>query len=307
MSMGSSLETKLKVGITSFLAIIILFGGVLWVKKYNPILKKKNMTVLFNDAKGISVGDPVHLSGIKIGEISSVTLDENNSAKIEFGISKNIRLYADCAFTIKDVGLMGDKALVIYPGIENAPLDLTKVHYGTDSTDLNDLIVRANDVMEKLHKISEKIDNDLDIIKLTQSFEYTFNKFQQAIATYEDIALENREPLRKSFNSFQESAHDLREFIQNNDDRFETALNSFQQTSQKLSLALDNIEKFSTVVDSLSLYMRSGKGTFAKLVRSDDLYEELRRTNANIDSFITDFKLNPGKYTKDMKFKVRLF
>ena len=121
------------------------------------------------------------------------------------------------------------------------------------------------------------------------------------------MALDNREPLKQSLQSFQDSAHNLNEFIRKNDDRFESALISFQQTSEKISLALDTMENLSTVVDSLSLYMKSGKGTFAKLVRSDDLYEELRRTNANIDSFVTDFKLNPGKYTKDMKFKIRLF
>ena len=70
---------------------------------------------------------------------------------------------------------------------------------------------------------------------------------------------------------------------------------------------MENIESFSTVFDTLSVYMESDKGTLAKLIKTDELYEELRRTNASIDSFITDFKRNPGKYTKNMKFKIRLF
>ena len=52
----SSSFTKLKVGFTTILAIIILFGGFLWVKNYNPVKKKIKMTatILFFVAFAIS-------------------------------------------------------------------------------------------------------------------------------------------------------------------------------------------------------------------------------------------------------------
>ena len=99
----------------------------------------------------------------------------------------------------------------------------------------------------------------------------------------------------------------MQQFIRKNDENFENVLKSFKKTSEKISLTLDSIENVSTVIDTMSAYMKENEGTLGKLVKSDELYKELRRTNASIDSFITDFRLNPGKYTKDMKFKVRLF
>ncbi len=305
--MKSSFSTKLKVGITSFISIFILFAGILWVKEYNPMIKRESITVLFNDARGITAGDPVNLSGIKVGEVTAVNLNEDNRALVEFSVTKDLRLHSDCVFTIKDVGLMGDKAVIINPGNASDELDSSIIHRGTESSGLDDLITRADEVIQKLSRISGKIANDLDIMKLTQSFEQTFNKIQQAIAIYEDIAQENREPLKKSISGLDESAQELKHFIRNSDDRFGVALESFKRTSDKISHALDTIENLSTVVDTLSAYMVSGEGTLGKLVKSGELYEELRQTNASIDSFITDFRLNPGKYTKDMKFKIRLF
>ena len=78
--MRSSLSTELKVGITSILAIGILFGSIFWVKEYNPMIKRESITVLFNDARGITAGDPVNVSGIKVGEVTDDNLNENNIA-----------------------------------------------------------------------------------------------------------------------------------------------------------------------------------------------------------------------------------
>ena len=202
---------------------------------------------------------------------------------------------------------MGDKALVITPGTDTTELDISKVHNGTESFDINDLIVNAGTVIQKLNTLSTKIDNDLDIHKLTKSFEQTFQKIQQAIDIYENIAKNSREPIEKSLESITTTSEKLKHFIEKNDENFENVLKSFQKTSEKISLSLDKIDTISIVIDTLSTYLKEDEGTLGKLIKSDDLYEELRRTNANIDSFITDFRLNPGKYTKDMKFKVRLF
>ena len=124
---------------------------------------------------------------------------------------------------------------------------------------------------------------------------------------YEKLVLENKEPLEKSLRNFEASTHQLKNFIEKNDNILEQTIGSFQQTSDRLSVFIDDIQNLSSVVDTISAYVDSGEGTFARLLKYDDLYEEMRQTNANIDSFITDFKRNPGKYTKDMKFKLRLF
>ena len=305
--MGSLSYTKLKVGIISILALVILFGGTSWIKQYKPMTKKVKITVLFTDAKGITTGDPVTMSGVKIGEVTNINLNSDNKALVEFYNFKGVSLSSDCAFIIKDVGLMGDKMLVVIPGLDNSDIDINKIQVGTKYTDLSDLVDGAHDVITKLNRISSRLDKDLDIAKLTRSFEQTFDKFNQAITVYEEIARDTHEPIVKSIKSFEASANEMRQFLKKNDNRFERAVESFQKTSEKISLAFDSIEKFSTIVDTLSAYMESGEGTLAKLVKTDELHEELRRTSASIDSFITDFKLNPGKYTKDMKFKIRLF
>ncbi|MFC1692506.1 MlaD family protein [Candidatus Latescibacterota bacterium] len=305
--MSSVFSTELKVGITTFLAILILFGGVLWIKKYNPMVKKVRIAVVFTNAKGIAPGDPVHLAGIKIGEIKNVKLNELNEAQVEFYVPHYLNLKFGSIFTIEDVGLMGDKALAIIPGDGKDTLDPTIIHMGLEGFDYKALLANADTIMQKLTSISTKLDNDIDIAKLAVTFEQTLQKFHETLDIYDEIARENRKPLNNSITAIETSSNEFKQLIRKNDENLSSAFDSFQHISEKLSSAIDKLDNISTVVDTLSVYMESGEGTFAKLVKSDDLYNELRTTNAHLDSFITDFRLNPGKYTRDMKFKIGLF
>lgn len=305
--MSSSFSIRLKVGVVTFFALSILFVGTLWVKQYNPTSSKTRFTVVFDNGQGIAGGDPVTISGIKVGEVRGVSLTDDNRAALDVMITGSFNLPEDCVFTIEDVGLMGDKALAIIPGTSSKQLDVSKVYYGSETMGLSSIMASSAKVLERLNSIADKIDGDLDIKQLMESFEQTTGKLQTALAMYEKMADENREPLKKSITNFQEASRDVRSFIRDNDPKLVKAIESFQGTTEKISVAIDKFNKLSTVIDTLSAYMESGDSSLARFIKSDDLYEELRQTNANIDSFVIDFKKNPGKYTKDMQFKIRLF
>lgn len=57
----------------------------------------------------------------------------------------------------------------------------------------------------------------------------------------------------------------------------------------------DRIETLASRLDSLSVLMK-GDGTFGKLLKSDELYEELRETNLALKALIEDINTNPKKY-----------
>ncbi|MFC1512268.1 MlaD family protein [Candidatus Latescibacterota bacterium] len=298
--------TKLKVGITTIIALGFLFGGVFWVKSYNPLKKKVTMVVAFEDGQSITGGDPVQLSGIKVGEVTGVSLSEDNLALVKFYMDET-KLSPDTWFTISDVGLMGDKALLIFPGSAPGELNPTVIHHGTPRADLSTLTVSAGEVLKRLESIAADIDENLQMRSLAAAFDSTLDKFNEAITLYRDLAAESRKPLTTSLTNLEEVSSDMKDFVERNDTRLEQAITSFQRTADDMSSFLDSIKNLPVVVDTLAYYVGSGEGTLGLLVKSDDLYQELRETNAHIDSFVVDFKRNPEKYTKDMQFKLRLF
>lgn len=304
--MSYSPYTKFKVGLTTIIAMIILFGGTLWVKQYNPAVKKLNMTVSFIDAKGLYNGDPVYVSGIKVGEIIRVYLSANNMALVNFYMDYT-KLSSDTKFRIDDVGLMGDKSLVVLPGKSAGELDPNQIQTGIQGTNLSDLVDQAQSIMGKLNNITLKIEKDTDFSKLFGNVNQTMLEVKETVGVYKEIARENRTKISGSVDNIEKTSKDLKAFVEKNDDKISESIDSIQKTSDKLSTFIGDMNRLSSVIDTLTFYMSSKDGSLSKVLKRDDLYEELRQTNSNINDFITDFKKNPDKYTKQMKFKVRLF
>ena len=75
--------------------------------------------------------------------------------------------------------------------------------------------------------------------------------------------------------------------------------NNMSQSLKELNKAVkgpsEKIENLAERLDSLTVLM-TGDGTMGKLMRSDDLYEEVRQTNQALKSLIEDIEQNPKKY-----------
>lgn len=305
--MGSSFAVKFKVGITTIIAFFFFVSGILWIKEFNPAVSKIQFSIVFHDSGGIAGGDPVTISGIKVGVISDVVLTSENKASVEVLISRNARIPVDSDFTIEEIGLMGDKALAILPGSSTSFVESSGSYEGSDSSTIGDLMSKAGEVIEKLNSISSSLENDLQIGMLTDSFQQTMLKIQTTVDEYRELAESNKEPLKQSLKNIEDTSHEMKSFIKNSDSRLNDAFDDFSRTNEQIVQSLDRLKNVSTIIDTISIYMESGESTLARLIKTEELYEELRHTNASIDSFIMDFKENPGKYTKDMQFKLRLF
>lgn len=71
----------------------------------------------FSSADGITTGTDVRLHGIKIGTVSSLTLDTKTYAAIvHLSIASNVELPDDSSIKITSAGLLGSSYLAVQPG-----------------------------------------------------------------------------------------------------------------------------------------------------------------------------------------------
>jgi phospholipid/cholesterol/gamma-HCH transport system substrate-binding protein len=57
----------------------------------------------------------------------------------------------------------------------------------------------------------------------------------------------------------------------------------------------DRLNDLALRLDSLLILMQ-GEGTMGKLIRSDNLYQEIRATNQSLKELLEDIKANPQRY-----------
>ena len=71
----------------------------------------------FSKIGGLKIGDPVQISGVKIGQVANVTLDPKTYlAKVTMEIEDDISVPDDSAAAISSAGLLGGLYLGIEPG-----------------------------------------------------------------------------------------------------------------------------------------------------------------------------------------------
>jgi len=80
---------------------------------------------------------------------------------------------------------------------------------------------------------------------------------------------------------------------------------SVNNLTQMFQAPGSRLETLTKRLDSLSILLQ-GDGSLGRLIKSDELYQELRSTNNSIRELMEDIKANPKKYLdlKDLKVKV---
>ena len=99
----------------------------------------------FGATGGLSVGDDVRISGIKVGRITHQELDPvTYAARIVMSVDERIRIPADSSARITAASLLGGNYLELMPGAEEDMLQPGDVIYDTrDPVSLTDLLGKA--------------------------------------------------------------------------------------------------------------------------------------------------------------------
>ena len=99
----------------------------------------------FGSTGGLSVGDDVRISGIKVGQITAQQLDPiTYVAKVSMAIEPTIKIPSDSSARITAASLLGGNYLELMPGAAIDTLGAGAVIYDTrDPISLSDLLGKA--------------------------------------------------------------------------------------------------------------------------------------------------------------------
>lgn len=70
----------------------------------------------FDDIGGLKVRAPVVVSGVKVGQVTSIQLDEMLRARVTLDLERSLELPEDTFAAIRTAGLLGDQFIRLEPG-----------------------------------------------------------------------------------------------------------------------------------------------------------------------------------------------
>jgi len=77
------------------------------------------LVAVFDDIGGLSRRSPVKISGVKVGQVSSIALDEDLRATVALDLDPALELPIDSSAAIRTAGLLGDQFVSLEPGAED--------------------------------------------------------------------------------------------------------------------------------------------------------------------------------------------
>lgn len=104
-------------GLAALAYLSLQIGGLEWNEGPRITLK-----ATFDDIGGLSSRAPVRVAGVKIGEVSSIELDEDLRAIVNLAVDSEVGLSIDSSAAIRTSGLLGDQFIAVELGAEDEVL-----------------------------------------------------------------------------------------------------------------------------------------------------------------------------------------
>ena len=301
--MDGSSKAELKVGATVLIALFILIAGLLWLKGFRLERSRYAQDVWFPNIGTLSVGDPVSISGVTKGKIAAIELHEGG-VRVGMLLSNDVQLRADAQFTIKNVGLMGERFVDVRTGNSTDPLPrhmLARGEYDTGIPEVMGLMGRmTEDVRELVVAVRTTIGADTTlqrIAAITVSLERVAQQTSELIER-------NQTGIDRAVTDFGEAAKRLRQTVEKNDEVITRSVRRVDSTAAKLSLFVERLDSLATAAHAVVTDFRQGEGTLPRLLHDDQLLRRWEETANEIDALVRDIRANPKKY---LKIDVSLF
>jgi ABC-type transporter Mla subunit MlaD len=247
-------------------------------------------TVLADDIGNLKIDNPIKVSGMAVGAVQSIGR-EGNRAKLAVKMRDNIAIKKDYMLLNMDVGLMGDRVLVLYPGKHDEPLPdgaplnarfLNGIAEGIRNADTLKYVIQDLKVIFKKYS---RVDPENDSL-FTTKFRKVLKELDRTSAGLEKMLVRNEKKITRGVRLAGSLAGQTRRMAR----RFKPVLSRHVRATERLSKeAIVIIEKLAPLIDELAVYVEAiekGENSVGKVLLDRTLYTKLINTIAKIRKVI---------------------
>ncbi|MCF7858985.1 MAG: MlaD family protein [Candidatus Cloacimonetes bacterium] len=285
-------KVEFKVGLFTIIAIFILVISYLWLTEALQNRGMSQIKLSFQNAGNVEVGSSVTVNGVKRGRVKEIVNTENGVI-VDLQVKLDFPLREGTEFYILESNLMGDVNIEIRPSISGEKLDFNKVQSGEKRFGLMSLVSELSTLVSDFQVILNKIaTNEGSILQFDSLIDSTLIAVNKVNS---NIDKHSREIDRIIYNADQLTTQ-LNEIISTNKDNLSSTLELSSELIGNINSTSNEIKKTSISIRAISEQLQKEEGSFNKLMTSEQLYDNLIRSSARLDSLLKDIKENPKKY-----------
>lgn len=305
------MKREVKIGLTVFVAFIILLWGFNFLKGRNIIEVGTSYYGVYDRIDGLTKASPVYFRGFKIGSVRDIKFHPTlpNRFLVTFSLFDKIDMPVDSKAQIYSLDLMGSKGVQFIRGKSDEMLAVGDTMNTSVIGDLADkMSMEVLPLKDKTERLIVKLDTVLT--NIGKMFGEEEGRFKSSMYNL-DRSLRHFESISRNLSKKMEADGEVSLMLQRTDSLLammaaqrphidSTFSNLAGFTSQ---LEASNIDE---TVDQLRMTLKStndlldslntGKGSMGKLMNDEELYNSLNAVSNNLNRLLIDFRHNPGRY-----------
>lgn len=252
----------------------------------------KTMKVRFSNIDKVNVGTRVTFGGKPVGEVVEIReiIDQANPRpsyngvvyvyELTLAMDSSVDVYNTDEVSLRTSGLLGDKSVNITPlppkkGQIVKPVSGNEIIYASEGGSVEDTLKEFRELSDKFEKALDGVITTLNDVKesrLVYNFSGTF-------ANLKNITRSLNEP--KKWHNILDNVESVTRSAVNSWPKVDETLNNLSKASENAHVITKNgIE----IVDTV----RGGRGTFGKIVMTDDLYLQLSSILSKGETIMND-------------------
>lgn len=293
---------EIKVALLGIVAIAALFIGFNFLKGTNLLSSDRTYYATYDNVDGLTVGNPVILNGIKVGQVKEMKLmpEQANRIKVAVELQKGITV-GDSTVASLSGSLLGSKTITLFLGKNSKVYDGGQelksytVASITDAFQAKALPVLGT-VDSTLTKVNSFLNKDARV-----SLQATLLNAQGSTEALRNLLVMNQRNINQITTNMAKLTNDLAVTSK----KFDRIAANFSQLSDSLKNAPvgpamrklnATMTEAQTAMTTLNKSMTDKNGSLGKLINDDSLYNNINATAASTNSLLTDFQANPKRY-----------
>jgi len=262
----------------------------------------------YDNVEGLAQSSPVSINGLKVGQVDKIIPHSSKEGKIDFlvkiTVDNNFEFSKNSTLEIFEPSLMGGKEMrinLMYGGPTAKDGDTLRGAFKLGT--LGSLSSQVGPVKDQLQTVLHRVDS-----LMTNANQLVDSQNRQEIK----LLLAN---LNKTVGALQTTAASVNSLVGHNDPKLQKVLDDASLTMQSGKVTLDKYGNLAESIDAKKLNatianldetvgqlnkvvsgIDRGEGSLGKIMKDDQLYNNLNAASNNLNSLIEDLKAHPKKY-----------
>lgn len=298
------MKKEIKVGLFALAVLLVGWGVARMLKGAEIFSNSYTYYAYYTQVGGIQPASHVMISGVKVGSVLDVKLNEDPSKGVELTLSvdKQYRIPTDSKAEIFSDGLMGGKAVKIIYGSSSEFTPNKGTIQSKESVDLMDMAsTELTSLLEKVKGIMDNLIVTLDGInglmaQNTETITHIMTNVDGVTGNVNSMLAKEKQHLEQAFASLSEFSKALGE----NSDEVDAIIDNMSAFSGKLaeSNLVTEIEGVVNNLNGVLTAVKDENGSVGKLLNDAQLYDNLASASNNLSVLLEDLKENPSRYVQ---------